>query len=455
METKQEQSERRTRELGEEPIKKLLLKFSIPAIVGMLVQALYSAVDQIFVGKYVGHLAVGGIATMMPMTFILVAFAMLIGVGGTAIVSIRLGQKRKDEADRVCANTLGFAIILGSLISLAAFIFLNRLPYIFGASDKNFIFARDYISVVLFGYPIAIVSYAMNGYIRSEGNPNKAMSTLLIGAAANIFLDYLCVGVFKMGVKGAAAATVISQTISMVWVLSYFFSGRSNLSVNKESAKLEFEIFIQVIQMGFSPFVMQIITSFVITITTRSLLYYGGEDAVSAMAIINSFSGIIFMPIIGVNQGAQPIIGYNFGAKLYERVKETCKYAILISTLIAALGFILSEFFPRAIFRIYLSHSENLETFLNFAAPANQIYNAAFFMVGLAVVGGGYFQSTGQPKLALFLSLSRQLIFLLPMLIIMPKFLGVWGVFAAMPVSDFLASVLSFYMMKRDFKKYE
>lgn len=447
--------EERARSLGERPINHLLLQFSIPAIVGMLVQALYNVVDQIFVGRFVGEIALGGLAIASPMMFIQMAFGMLIGLGGNSLVSIRLGEQNKDEADKIAGNTLGYSFLAGLAVAIAGFIFLDKIPQLFGATANNEIFTRDYLSIIIIGFPFQSVSAGMNNYIRSEGNPKKAMGTMLIGAITNIFLDYIFIAILGWGVKGAALATIISQIISMTWVLSYFFKRESFLNITKETMKLEIGILIKIVKMGFAPFGMQLMNSLVTIMFNNALRTYGGDSAISAMAIINSITRLIMMPVFGISQGAQPIMGYNFGAKQYDRVRHALFVSAGVATIVTSIGTYISFAFPEALFHIYLSESEGLHEFLKVGVPAIKMYNLMFFAVGGPVLFSGYFQSTGRPKHAISISLMRQLLFLLPGIIILPQFLKIDGVWLAMPVSDFLSAIVSSTITFRDLKKWK
>lgn len=447
-------AEQRAKDLGEKPIEDLLLKFSIPAIVGMMVQALYNVVDQIFVGQYIGDLALGGLAIVGPMMFIQFAFSMLIGLGGNSLVSIRLGQQRKEESDNIAGNTLGYCFIFGFTLAVVTFILLDEIPTLFGATENNYQYARDYLGIILLGFPFQSVSAGMNNYIRSEGNPKKAMSTMLIGAITNTILDFVFIAVLNWGVKGAALATIISQVVSMTWVLSYFFRRQSFLVITKDTMKLKLSILSEIVKYGFAPFGMQLTMSLVTVIFNKSLHHYGGDAAISSMGILSSVSGLIMMPVFGMNQGAQPIMGYNFGAQKYDRVKKALFYSCIAATIVTTIGFIICQAFPVQLFHIYLSDNERFHEFLKVGVPAMRIYNSLFFMVGGPVIFSGYFQATGRPKIAITLSLTRQLIFLLPAIAILPRFFGLTGVWLAMPVSDMLAAIVSVVTTFKDLKKW-
>ncbi|MCX7884084.1 MAG: MATE family efflux transporter [Caloramator sp.] len=430
----------RSKQLGEEKIGKLLLKFSIPAIVGMLVNALYNIVDRIFVGQGVGSLAISGIAITFPITTVIMAFGMLVGIGGAALVSIRLGQKRYDAAEEIVGNALTLLIIISLLIMIFGLFFEKRILISFGAGDAVIKYAQDYITIILLGVTFQSVGFGMNNLIRADANPRTAMFTMLIGAITNTILDPVFIFVFHMGIKGAAIATIISQALSAIWVLSYFFSKKSMLKIHRKNLKLKKNVVLSIFSIGISPFSMQIAASIVTIILNKSLVEYGGDIAVAAMGIINSVSMLILMPIFGINQGSQPIIGYNYGAQKYDRVKLTLKLAILGATAICTLGFVMVQLFPVAIISIFNKTDKEL---IKIGSNGLRIFLSMFPIVGFQIVSANYFQAVGKPKHSMFLSLSRQVIILIPLLFILPRMFKLKGVWLAGPVSDFLSSLIT------------
>ncbi|NLY86859.1 MAG: MATE family efflux transporter [Tissierellia bacterium] len=435
--------------LGEEPVGKLLFKFSLPAITGMIVNALYNVVDRIFIGKGVGELAIGGIFITMPLSLILMAFSMLIGIGGNTLVSIKLGQNKKEEADKVAGNAFVLLALISSTISVLGLIFLKPLLNVFGASPSNFQYAYDYMKIILIGAPFQAIGFGMNNFIRGEGSPTIAMKTMLIGAITNTILDPIFIFVFNMGVQGAAIATIISQALSAVWVLAYFFTGKSVLTVKKEYLKLKVEIIKDILAIGVSPFSMQLAGSMVTVLLNNSLKTYGGELANSSMAVINSIAMMVMMPVFGINQGSQPIIGFNYGSKNYDRVKETLKYATIAATTITTIGFILTQFFPVMLYKLFISSEGDIAGISRIGVPGMRIYLAMFPIVGFQVVSSNYFQATGKPKHAMLLSLSRQVLILIPALLILPKFFGLSGVWMAGPLADFTSSMITAFFVTR------
>lgn len=450
-----ERENERRRLLGEEPVGKLLVKFSIPAITGMIVNALYNVVDRIFIGKGVGELAIGGLFIGMPIAIIIMAFGMLIGIGGNTLVSIRLGQNRKEDADRVAGNAFTLLIIISLVISILGLTFLKPLLNLFGASESNFQYAYDYMKIILIGAPFQAIGFGMNAFIRGEGNPNIAMKTMLIGAILNTILDPIFIFWFKMGVRGAAFATIISQLASAIWVMRYFFSGRSMLTVKKEYLKLKSSIVKEIIIIGLGPFSIQIAGSLVTVLLNNSLKNHGGDLANSSMAVINSIAMMVMMPVFGINQGAQPIIGFNYGAEKYQRVKDTFKYAVIGATTLTTFGFLLTQFFPVQLFSLFISKGGNFDEILRIGVTGMRTYLFMFPIIGFQVVSSNYFQATGKPKQAMLLSLSRQVLVLIPALIILPRMFGLNGVWLSGPIADFIASLITAYFVIKSLRNLE
>lgn len=441
--------------LGESEIPKLLLKFSIPAIIGMMVNALYNVVDMIFIGKGVGPLGIAGVRIGFPIIVVNMAFALLIGVGANSLISIRLGQKKKEDAELILGNAMVAMVVIAAFISILGLIFMNPLLKIFGASEAVMPYAQGYLSIILYGAVFQVVGMGMNNFIRGEGNPKMAMITMLIGAILNTILDPIFIFAFRWGIKGAALATILSQAVSAIWVLYYFFNGNSLLKVRKPNLIVKAKILKSIIAIGLAPFSMQLAASVLIIFMNKGLTEYGGDIAVSAMGVINNVAMLFMMTVFGINQGAQPIIGFNYGAKKYDRVKTTLKYAIGAATTVVTIGFILTRLFPTQIIGIFSDDPQLI------ALGAKGLKRVLIFMpiVGFQVVSSAYFQAVGKPKQSMFLSLSRQVIILIPMIIILPKFLGLIGLFTAGPVADLVSSILTaiflFYELKHLDRQHE
>jgi putative MATE family efflux protein len=438
--------------LAEEDIGKLLMKFSIPAIIGMMVNALYNIVDRIFIGQGVGNLAIGGIFVGYPISLILMAFSMLIGIGGNTVVSIRLGEKKKDEAEKILGNSFILLVGISVIISILGLLFLEPLLRAFGASETILPYAVDYMKIILIGAPLQAIGFGMNNFIRGEGSPKIAMITMLIGAILNTILDPIFIFIFHMGIKGAALATIISQGVSAIWVMKYFIGDTSILRIRKQNLKLKLDIVKDIITMGFAPFSMQLAASMVTVLLNNNLKNYGGDVATSSMGVIQSISMMVLMPIFGINQGSQPIIGFNYGAKNYDRVKKTLKLAIMGATVISLVGFILTQAFPKQIIKIFISDEQELAEILNVAIKGLRIYLSMLPIIGFQVVSSNYFQATGKPKHAMLLSLSRQVLILIPALLILPKLFELTGVWVAAPVSDLVASIITGILLAKSLK---
>ncbi|WP_207289803.1 MATE family efflux transporter [Senegalia massiliensis] len=436
--------------LGSAPIGKLLLKFSIPAIVGMMVNALYNTIDRIYVGRKVGELGIAGITIGFPIMLIIMAFSMLIGIGATSLISIKLGENKKEEAEKILGNGMFLLVIVAVIISALGLIFLNPLLKLFGASSSVLPYSRDYLQIILAGAIFQTVGFGMNNFIRAEGNPKTAMLTMLIGAALNIIIDPIFIFVLDMGIRGAALATIISQAASAIWVLSYFFGGKSSLNIHRDNFKLQLPVVKNIVAIGSAPFLMQIASSAINAILNNNLQTYGGDTAIASFGIINSITMFILMPIFGINQGAQPIIGYNYGAKQFDRVKKTLKLAVIGATFITVTGYVITRAFPKELISFFGGNNQNL---IEMATNGIEIFLFMLPIIGFQIVCSNYFQAVGKPKHAMFLSLSRQVVFLIPAIILLPKVFGLQGIWMAAPISDILASLVTGIWITLEMKK--
>lgn len=431
----------RQKRLGEEKISKLLLSFSLPAIIGMVVNTLYNVVDRIFIGNIpgVGSLAITGVGITLPIMTMVLAFGLLIGVGTSARISISLGKGDKETSEKLLGNAVSLIIIISIGITVLGLIFMDPLLHAFGASSETITFARDYIRIIFLGTIFALTSYGLNHSIRSDGNPKTAMFTQILGAGVNIVLNPIFIFGLNMGVKGAALATILSQLISSLWILKYFFKGNSVLKIKRENLKLNKKIIISIFTIGMSPFAMQIAQSLVQVIANTTLKTYGGDIAIGAMTIITSITMVATMPIVGINQGAQPIIGYNYGAKKYGRVRETVKYSVALATIIVTCAFLMVEIFPHVIIRVFNRDSE----LRDIATNGLRIYLCMLPVVGSQIVASSYFQAIGKAKISMVLSLLRQVIILIPLILIFPKFMGLTGIWVAGATSDLISTIIT------------
>ncbi len=429
-----------TKNLGEEKVLTLLFKFSIPAIIGMLVNALYNVVDRIFIGNGVGTLGIAGITIGFPIMIFILACTMLIGIGANSLVSIRLGQQRKAEAELIMGNAFVLLIAISIVITVVGLLYIEPLLKIFGASQEVLPYAKEYMQIILIGTVFQSIGFGMNNFIRSEGNPKVAMLTMLIGAIMNTALDPVFIYVFDLGIRGAAMATVISQTISGIWVMYHFLGGRSVLKMHVRNLKLHWLTIQKIISLGAAPFSMQLAASLLNVVLNKSLTTYGGDLAISAMGVVSSISTLILMPIFGINQGVQPIIGYNYGAKKFDRVKEALKLGIIAATAIVCLGFVGIRVFPEKLVSLFNPHDKEL---IAFGTKALKTYMLLLPIIGFQIISANYFQAIGKPKQAAFLSLSRQILILIPAILILPRFFGLDGILFAGPVADGVASIIT------------
>ncbi|MBB6625208.1 MATE family efflux transporter [Clostridium gasigenes] len=439
--------------LGEAPIYKLLIKYSIPAIIGMMVNALYNVVDRMFIGRIpdIGKLAMAGLGVTMPIVTIMLAFGMLVGIGTAANISIKLGQGNREDAEKIIGNALTLGVVIGIGITAIGIIFGGKLLLLFGASESTLPFAKAYINIILLGSIFNIVSFALNSSIRSDGNPKKSAIIMVVGCLVNIILDALFIFVFGFGIEGAAFATIISQAITAIWTVLYYTKGSSNLKLKKENLKLDKRLVKMIFAIGSAPFAMQLASSLVQVIANNTLKTYGGDLAIGAMATISAISMMFLMPIFGINQGAQPIIGYNYGAKKYDRANKTYLLSMGVAMVVLVVGFIIIQIFPRAILGLFNKDEE----LMKITIIGVRIYLSMLPIVAISITGSNYFQSIGSVKKAMFLSLLRQIILLMPLLIILPKWIGLKGVWLAQPVSDVLAVSITLVFLINEFKKHK
>ena len=435
--------------LGTEKIGKLIWNYSLPAIVGTVVMALYNIIDRIFIGQGVGPLAISGLALTFPFMILLMAFGMLVGVGAASRISITLGENDLEKAEKILANAFTLTLIISGTVILLSYFFMSDVLRMFGGTEKTIGYAEDFMKIIIPGSIFSALNYGFNNIMRASGYPRKAMYTMIICALINITLDALFIFGFHWGIKGAAMATNIAFVVGTVWVLSHFMKKDSNIRFYRKNFRLEKDIILSIINIGLSPFCMQLATCFVIILVNTTLIHYGGDLAIGAFGIINSVNTLVVMFIIGLNQGTQPIIGYNFGAKIYHRMFGTLKYAVVVATGLTTIGFIIGTFLPTFMASLFTRDIE----LQHIASIALRISVTMFPMIGIQIVITNFFQSIGKAKISILLSLTRQFLFLVPCLLILPPIFGLKGVWSAMPVSDGLASVMSiafiFYYIRR------
>lgn len=432
---------KRTDRLGDEKIRKLLIEFSLPATIGMLVNALYNIIDRIYIGNSpdLGALGIAGITISFPITLVMMAIALLFGVGGATMYSIKLGEKKPDQAGKYLGNAVMMLIVSSIIFTLFSLLFLQPLLELFGASIEVLPYARDYMRIVLWGSIFQALSMGLNNFMRADGSPKLAMVSMFLGAGFNIIFDPIFIYGFRWGMQGAALATIGGQLLTTIWVVSYFTGKKCTIKLKLKNMKAEMTLLISIVKTGMPSFLRQIANGLMNITLNKSLILYGGDIAVSAIGVINSIQTFMIMPIFGITQGAQPIIGYNFGAKQSARVKEGLKWAIYLATSIAIIGWLITRIFPNELMRMF---SRDQELIL-FGAKAIRIWFLWLPVIGFQIVSANYFQAIGKSGVATFLTSTRQLIFLIPAIIILPQFFGLSGILYAAPLADFLSTFIT------------
>ncbi|NLO24571.1 MAG: MATE family efflux transporter [Clostridiales bacterium] len=440
--------------LGEEKISKLLIKYSVPAIVGMVVNSLYNVVDRIFIGNCpdLGSNGLAGITVGFPIMIILMSMGNLFGVGGATLFSIRLGENKKREAQDALGNAFAMLIISGLVFMVLGQIFLEPILSLFGTSETVLPYSVEYMRIIFFGAVFQVVSMGMNNFIRADGNPNIAMLTMFMGAGINIVLDPIFIFVFKMGMTGAALATILAQLISATWVVSYFLGKRCNHRLELKYMNLKASIIARITLMGLPGFSISLANSLMNAILNKSLLVYGGDIAISGMGILNSLRTMLLMPLMGIRQGMQPIISFNYGARKYKRVKKAAYLAIVAATAIVFMGYATIRLFPVQLISLFNREAELVE----FTRYALVTWFLCLPVLGFFIIGSNFFQAIGRPKSAMFLTLTRQMVLLIPAIVVFPKYWGITGLLYATPFADFFSALLTgvlFYNGIRNLEK--
>ncbi len=443
--------------LGEKPIRQLLVQYAVPAIIAMTASSLYNMVDSIFIGQGVGALAISGLAITFPLMNLAAAFGSLVGMGASTLISLRLGQRDYGSAQQILGNVVVINLIVGLLFGGVVLAFLDPILYFFGASCQTIGYARDYMQIILAGNVITHMFMGMNAILRAAGHPKRSMVATINTVIINAILDPIFIYGLDWGIRGAAIATIIAQFASLCWQ-AYIFSNKSELLHFKRGIyRLKRSIVTNIFTIGMAPFMMNVAACLVIIFINKGLKQYGGDLNVGAYGIVNRIVFVFVMIVMGINQGMQPIAGYNYGAKQFDRVKGVLRLTLIGATIVTTLGFILGEFFPH----IAVSAFTRDENLIAMSVTGMRIAVAVFPIVGIQMVVSNFFQSIGMPLKAMFLSLSRQIIFLLPGLIIIPiiftEYLsldGSWGVWCAMPLSDLLATTLAIFLLRGQIKTF-
>jgi len=440
-----------TLELGTKPVGGLLLQYATPAIIAMVASSLYNIIDSVFIGQGVGALAIAGLAITFPFMNLSGAFGASVGVGSATYMSMKLGMKDYDTAQKVLGNNIVMNIIIGLVFGALGLVFLEPILRFFGASDATMPYAYDYMQVILLGNVFTHLYFGLNAVLRSASKPREAMIATVLSVVLNIILAPIFIYVMHWGIRGAALATVLAQIISLAWQIKLFSNQNELIHMQRGIYKLRSNIVKNILAIGISPFAMNACTCVVVIFVNTSLVRYGGDMGVGAYGIANRIATVFAMIVIGINQGMQPIAGYNYGAEKYDRLMEVLKLSVVYATVIMTAGWALGEFFPYHCARLFTTDAE----LIGMSIRAIRINMILFPIIGFQMVATNFFQSIGKAKISIFLSLSRQLIFLLPLLIVLPLFFGYDGVWYSLPASDAIASVLTFFLLVYYIKKFK
>lgn len=440
------------KELATQDVRKLLFSYSLPAIIAMMASALYNIIDRVFIGQGVDALAISGLAITMPIMNLSAAFGAMIGAGGSTLTSIKLGQQDGKSAQKVLGNVFLLNVALGIIFMALGLIFLDDILYFFGASEKTIPFARDFMQVILIGNVITHLYLGLNNVMRASGHPKKAMKMTLLTVLINLALAPLFIFVFNWGIRGAASATIIAQTVALIIVIQHFTDPNNVLHWERDIFKFDARIIKGIISIGMAPFMLNACACLVVILINKSLQQYGGDLAVGAYGgIANSVLMMFAMIVMGFNQGMQPIAGYNFGAQIYSRVKKVLKMTIIAATCVTTFAFIISESIPYYVARLFTNDPE----MINLAITNLRICCIAFPIVGFQMVASNFFQSIGKAPMAVILSSTRQLLLLVPLLIILPRhYQSIESVLVCMPIADALSSVLAYILLKMEMRKF-
>ena len=434
-----------TLELGTKPVGRLLMQYALPAIVAMVAASLYNMVDSIFIGQGVGALAIAGLAITFPFMNLSAAFGAAIGVGSCTFISMKLGQRDYAIANKILGNCMMLNIVVGLCFGGICLLFLDPILRFFGASDNTLPYARDYMQIILCGNVFTHLYFGLNAVLRSASKPRHAMYATIFTVVVNTILDPIFIYGLDLGIRGAAFATVLSQFLALSWQWKLFSNKNELLHFDYSLFRLDKPIVKNIIGIGISPFAMNACSCIVVIFVNTCLMKHGGDLAVGAYGIANRIGFVFVIVAMGVNQGMQPIAGYNYGAQNYDRLRKVVKLAISCATVVCTVGFLVAMFAAHPCARLFTKD----ESLINLASTAIRMMMMMFPIVGFQIVVTSFFQSIGKAKVSMFLSLSRQLLFLVPALAIFSEIWGLWGIWSAMPFSDALATIVAAVMMKK------
>lgn len=436
-------------ELGTKPIGTLLAQYALPAIVAMVASSLYNMIDSIFIGQGVGALAISGLAITFPFMNLSAAFGAAIGVGSSTFLSVKLGQRDYGIANSILGNCVMLNILVGIVFGGVCLLFLEPILRFFGASAYTMPYAKDYMEIILLGNAVTHLYLGLNAVLRAAGKPKMAMYLTIFTVILNAVLDPLFIYTFRLGIRGAAYATVLSQLVALGWQWMLFSKKSELLHFDYDKFKIKKRIVSSIVSIGISPFSMNACACLVVIFINNTLADYGGDMAVGAYGIANRVAFVFVMVTFGVCQGMQPIAGYNYGAQNYSRLKEVLRLSVMAGTAVCAFGFLIAMACPRLVARLFTTD----EALIAMSVTALRYIMAMFIIVGAQMVITNFFQSIGKAKVSIFLSLSRQLLFLVPALMVLPKVMGLDGVWLAMPLSDAIAAIMAYGMLWMYMKK--
>lgn len=443
-------------ELGTQPVRSLLMKYALPGIIAMTATSLYNMVDSIFIGHGVGAMALSGLTVAKPFMDICAAFGSLVGVGASSLVAIKLGEKDYRSANDVLANVILLNVLLGALVMVVGLYWLDPILYAFGASDVTISYARDYMEIILWANILTHIYYGLNSMLRSIGHPKVAMFSTIVAVVANIILDPIFIFALDMGVRGAALATILSQAIAVVGQMVVFLNPKEVIYFHRGIWRLKRDITMRALGIGTAPFLMHLAACFVVIVLNNQLKRYGGDMAIATFGITNRFMFFFSMIVMGLNQGMQPIVGYNYGAKLYDRMIRALKLTAICATCVMGMLWLFGLIWPEGFIRLF-THDEVLVA--QSIAPA-RVMLCTMVMVGFPMVVGNFYTSIGMSGKAIFLSLTRQVLLLIPSILLLPLLFQtvavspIWGVWWSLPICDALAAIIAAIVLNRDMRKF-
>ena len=450
-------SDAKITELGTQSIRSLLLKYAMPGIIAMTAMSLYNMVDSIFIGHGVGALALSGLTVAKPFMDICAAFGTLVGVGASSLVAIKLGEKDYRSANDILANVILLNVLLGALVMVIGLYWLDPILYAFGASDETIVYAHEYMEIILLGNIITHIYYGLNSMLRSIGHPRISMYATILAVSLNVVLDPIFIFVLDMGVRGAALATIISQIVSVIVEMIIFLNPKEVIHFHRGIWRLRRDITMRALGIGLAPFLMHMASCFVVIVLINQLKRYGGDMAIATFGMTNRFMFFFTMIVMGIQQGMQPIVGYNYGANLKDRMLRAFKLSVFCATCVMGVLWLFGVVWPEGFIRLF-THDEML--IAQSVAPA-RIMLCVMFAIGFPMITGNFYTSIGMAPKAIFLSLTRQILFLIPLIICLPllfEYIGwtaIWGVWWALPISDSLSVITAAIVINRDMRKFK